>query len=105
MQSQNIRIRLKAFDYRVLDASTEEIVNTAKRTGAQVRGPIPLPNKMFLPNRENSLGTNLFSEKTIAKLENFFSLSNENHNAHSLILNKWYLSSQLPKFLRVFLDF
>jgi elongation factor Tu len=44
--SQNIRIRLKAFDYRVLDASTQEIVNTAKRTGAQVRGPIPLPNKI-----------------------------------------------------------
>ena len=46
IQSQNIRIRLKAFDYRVLDASTQEIVNTAKRTGAQVRGPIPLPNKI-----------------------------------------------------------
>ena len=45
-QSQNIRIRLKAFDYRVLDASTQEIVNTAKRTGASVRGPIPLPNKI-----------------------------------------------------------
>ena len=44
MNGQNIRIRLKAFDYRVLDASTREIVNTAKRTGAQVRGPIPLPN-------------------------------------------------------------
>jgi hypothetical protein len=44
--SQNIRIRLKAFDFRVLDASTKEIVNTAKRTGAQVRGPIPLPNKI-----------------------------------------------------------
>ena len=38
-QSQNIRIRLKAFDYRVLDASTQEIVSTAKRTGASVRGP------------------------------------------------------------------
>ena len=38
MKSQNIRIRLKAFDYRVLDTSTQEIVNTAKRTGAQVRG-------------------------------------------------------------------
>ncbi len=46
MQSQNIRIRLKAFDYRVLDASTQEIVNTAKRTGASVRGPIPLPKKI-----------------------------------------------------------
>jgi len=46
MQSQNIRIRLKAFDYRVLDTSTLEIVNTAKRTGATVRGPIPLPTKI-----------------------------------------------------------
>ena len=46
MQNQSIRIRFKAFDYRVLDASTQEIVSTAKRTGAQVRGPIPLPNKI-----------------------------------------------------------
>ncbi len=46
MQNQSIRIRLKAFDYRVLDASTQEIVSTAKRTGARVRGPIPLPNKI-----------------------------------------------------------
>ena len=46
MQSQNIRIRLRAFDYRVLDVSTREIVDTAKRTGARVRGPIPLPNKI-----------------------------------------------------------
>ena len=43
MDNQSIRIRLKAFDHRVLDTSTHEIVNTAKRTGAQVRGPIPLP--------------------------------------------------------------
>ena len=43
MESQNIRIRLKAFDHRILDQSTLEIVNTARRTGAQVRGPIPLP--------------------------------------------------------------
>ena len=46
MQGQTIRIRLKAFDFRVLDASTQEIVSTAKRTGATVRGPIPLPNKI-----------------------------------------------------------
>ena len=46
MQSQNIRIRLKAFDHRVLDSSTLEIVDTAKRTGAAVRGPIPLPMKI-----------------------------------------------------------
>ena len=43
---QNIRIRLRAFDHRVLDASTLEIVNTAKRTGANVRGPIPLPTRI-----------------------------------------------------------
>jgi len=46
MDRQNIRIRLKAFDHRVLDHSTKEIVQTAKRTGAQVRGPIPLPTKI-----------------------------------------------------------
>jgi small subunit ribosomal protein S10 len=53
MQGQTIRIRLKAFDYRVLDTSTAEIVNTAKRTGAQVRGPIPLPTRIekFTVNR------------------------------------------------------
>jgi small subunit ribosomal protein S10 len=46
VESQNIRIRLKAFDHRVLDQSTSEIVSTAKRTGAQVRGPIPLPTRI-----------------------------------------------------------
>ncbi|WP_280548504.1 MULTISPECIES: 30S ribosomal protein S10 [unclassified Halomonas] len=43
MQNQKIRIRLKAFDHRLIDQSAAEIVETAKRTGAQVRGPIPLP--------------------------------------------------------------
>ena len=43
MDNQNIRIRLKAYDHRVLDNSTKEIVNTARRTGARARGPIPLP--------------------------------------------------------------
>ena len=46
MENQNIRIRLKAFDHRILDHSTAEIVNTARRTGAQVKGPIPLPTKL-----------------------------------------------------------
>ncbi len=46
MQNQRIRIRLKAFDHRLIDVSTQEIVDTAKRTGAQIRGPIPLPTKM-----------------------------------------------------------
>ncbi|MCU0833130.1 MAG: 30S ribosomal protein S10 [Chromatiaceae bacterium] len=45
MASQRIRIRLKAFDYRLIDQSAREIVDTAKRTGAQVRGPVPLPSK------------------------------------------------------------
>lgn len=45
MQSQRIRIRLKAFDHKLIDSSTMEIVDTAKRTGAQIRGPIPLPTR------------------------------------------------------------
>ncbi len=45
MQSQRIRIRLKAFDYRLIDQSALEIVDTAKRTGAVVRGPVPLPTR------------------------------------------------------------
>ena len=46
MSNQNIRIRLKAFDHRVLDQSTSEIVDTARRTGARVRGPIPMPTRI-----------------------------------------------------------
>ena len=46
MDSQNIRIRLKAFEHRVLDQATSEIASTAKRTGARVRGPIPLPTRI-----------------------------------------------------------
>jgi len=46
MNTQTIHIRLKAFDHRVLDVSTHEIVNTARRTGARVRGPIPLPTRI-----------------------------------------------------------
>ena len=46
VQNQKIRIRLKAFDHRLIDASTQDIVETAKRTGAQVRGPIPLPTRI-----------------------------------------------------------
>jgi len=46
MKNQNIRIRLKAFDYRMIDQSASRIVDTAKRTGAVVKGPIPLPTKI-----------------------------------------------------------
>ncbi len=45
MSGQRIRIRLKAFDHRLIDHSAQEIVDTARRTGAQVRGPIPLPTR------------------------------------------------------------
>lgn len=44
-KNQKIRIRLKSFDHKLIDQSTSEIVDTAKRTGAQVRGPIPLPTR------------------------------------------------------------
>ncbi len=44
-EDQTIRIRLKAFDHRLIDLSTKEIVETAKRTGAMVKGPIPLPTR------------------------------------------------------------
>ena len=46
MKEQNIRIRLKAYDHRTLDISAKEILDTAKRTGADVRGPIPLPTRI-----------------------------------------------------------
>ena len=45
MENEKIRIRLKAYDYRVLDTSTHEIVDTARRTGARLAGPIPLPTE------------------------------------------------------------
>ncbi len=46
METQKIRIRLKAFDHKILDQSTKEIVETARRTGAKVVGPIPLPTRV-----------------------------------------------------------
>ena len=46
MENKDIRIRLKAFDNKILDSSTSDIINTAKRTGAKVRGPIPLPTRL-----------------------------------------------------------
>ena len=46
MDAQSIRITLKAFDHRILDTASAEILNTAKRTGASVRGPVPLPNRI-----------------------------------------------------------
>ena len=53
MENKDIRIRLRAFDNKILDTSTSDIINTAKRTGAKVRGPIPLPTRLekFTVNR------------------------------------------------------
>ena len=53
MTNQRIRIRLKSFDHRVLDVSSTEIVETARRTGARVAGPVPLPTRIerFTVNR------------------------------------------------------
>jgi small subunit ribosomal protein S10 len=46
MDAQVIRITLKAFDHRILDTASAEIINTAKRTGSSVRGPVPMPNRI-----------------------------------------------------------
>ena len=53
MASPNIRIRLKSFDHRLIDRSTQQIVDTARRTGAKIVGPIPLPTRIerFTVNR------------------------------------------------------
>ena len=53
MPAQKIRIRLKAFDHRILDQSARQIVDAAERTGAQVVGPVPLPTRIekFTVNR------------------------------------------------------
>ncbi len=53
MAQQTIRIKMRAFDHRALDQSAKEIISTAKRTGADVRGPIPLPTRIerFTVNR------------------------------------------------------
>ena len=66
VDSQNISIRLKAFDHRVLDQSTVEIVNTAKRTGAEVRGPIPLPTNI---EKYTVLKSHHFDKKSRAQFE------------------------------------
>ena len=52
METQNIRIRLKAFDHRVLDQAAGDIADTARRTGALIRGPIPLPTHIDKKSRE-----------------------------------------------------
>ena len=53
---QKIRIRLKAFDYKLIDQSALEIVDTAKRTGAIVKGPVPLPTRLAEPGDRGTRG-------------------------------------------------
>ena len=65
MANQKIRIRLKSFDHRLIDQSAQEIVDTAKRTGAQVRGPVPLPTRI---ERFNILDIVQPTDKTVDAL-------------------------------------
>ena len=73
MENQKIRIRLRAFDHRAIDRSAQEIVETAKRTGARVAGPIPLPTRIekFTVNRSvhvNKKSTEQFEIRTHKRL-------------------------------------
>ena len=85
MNTQNIRIRLKAFDHRVLDTSTKEIVSTAKRTGARVRGPIPLPTQIekFTVNRSPHVDKKSREQFEFA-LTSAFSTSSTRHRRRSM---------------------
>ena len=67
MLNEKIRIKLKAYDHRVLDQSTQEIVDTAKRTGARIAGPIPLPtvkNKWTVLSRPTSIRNRVSSSRS-----------------------------------------
>ena len=62
MAKQKIRIRLKAYEHRILDQSADKIVETAKRTGADVSGPIPLPTERSLYTRFSRTIRNAYSQ-------------------------------------------
>jgi small subunit ribosomal protein S10 len=73
MENQKIRIRLRAYDHRMLDKSAQDIVDTAKRTGAKVAGPIPLPTRIekFSVNRSphvNKKSAEQFEIRTFKRL-------------------------------------
>jgi len=73
MENQKIRIRLRAYDHRAIDRSAQEIVETAKRTGAKVAGPIPLPTRVekFSVNRsvnQNKKSSDQFEIRTHKRL-------------------------------------
>ncbi|MCF7669169.1 MAG: 30S ribosomal protein S10 [Verrucomicrobia bacterium] len=64
MAGQRIRIRLKAYEHRVIDQSTQEIVETVKRTGARVAGPIPLPTRLERFTVQRSVHADKKSQET-----------------------------------------
>ncbi len=66
--NQNIRIRLKAFDHRLIDNSAREIVDTAKRTGATVKGPIPLPFTILISPHVNKDARDQYEIRTHKRL-------------------------------------
>ena len=68
MQSQRIRIRLKAYDYKLIDQSALEIVDTAKRTGAVVRGPVPLPTHILRSPHVNKTSRDQLEIRTHQRL-------------------------------------
>ena len=79
--AQKIRIRLKAFDYRILDASATEIVETAKRTGSKVTGPIPLPTRIerFTVNRSPHVDKKSMDQFEIRTHKRIIDITEPNH--------------------------
>ncbi len=80
MANQRIRIRLKSFDHRLIDQSAQEIVDTAKRTGAQVCGPVPLPTRI---ERFNVLTSPHVNKDAVISTK-------------SVLISVWLISFSLP---------
>ena len=89
MEKQNIRIKLRAYDNKILDASTEEIVNTVKRTGATIKGPIPLPTKI--------------ERYTVSKLLPTFLQCKKVRIANAIDVIKKYIGSIIPSIEGIFI--
>ena len=86
MENQSIRIRLRAYDHRALDRSAEEIVDTTKRTGAKIAGPIPLPTRIekFSVNRSphvNKKSREQFQLSSFKRLLDIYSSSSKTIDA------------------------
>ena len=81
MTNQRIRIRLKSFDHRVLDISSTEIVETARKTGARVAGPIPLPTRIerFTVNRSPHVNKKSMEQFEIRTHKRLFRYNRSNY--------------------------